>query len=269
MIRYNPEGSALRRDQKELVKMLKVVIDICNKNNIQWWLSSGTLLGAARHQGFIPWDDDLDIVLLKKDYKKLEKILCSLKSEEFVFHCMKTDVDYINVFGKFRKRKGTIQSNNNRYKYYKWIGIGFDIFAIEKTNYFSTFAASLIYQHLQGFTYNIDKYWVRKSLIRLIEFLCLDFVFPVLRLIGKINPKGEYHYVMGTGWPKHTFYEEYTFPLTTTLFEGESLPVPQNMDEYLKNVYGDWRTPPSEKDILKSIHCQEYKDEIFGKEHKE
>ena len=112
---YNPDGSALRRDQLELLRMLKVVDEICKENHIQWWLSSGTLLGAARHKGFIPWDDDMDIVLLKKDYKKLEKILCNYKSEEFVFHCFKTDADYVNCFGKFRKRHGSIQSSSHRY----------------------------------------------------------------------------------------------------------------------------------------------------------
>ena len=74
--RYNPDGSRLRHDQLELMKMLRVVTDICDANGIQWWLSSGTLLGAARHQGFIPWDDDLDIVLLKRDCKRLERLLC-------------------------------------------------------------------------------------------------------------------------------------------------------------------------------------------------
>ena len=57
-----------------------------------------------------------------------------------------------------------------------------------------------------------------------------------------------------------------TFPLTKTEFEGELMPVPKDMDSYLTNVYGDWRIPPSEEQIKKSIHCQEYRDEIFGKE---
>ena len=263
--KYNPEGSALRRDQLELLQMLKVVAGICEENNIQWWLSSGTLLGAARHKGFIPWDDDMDIVLLKKDYKKLEKILCNYQSDEYVFHCSKTDVDYVNTFGKFRKRKGCIQARSNRYSYYKWKGIGFDIFAIEKTNYLAARIADILYHRMQSLTYKLDNSHVRKPLIRVIEFFQFMVFNPILHVIGLINPRQEYHYVLGTGWPKHTFYMKYTFPLTTTEFEGVQMPVPKDMDSYLTNVYGDWRTPPTEEQIKKSIHCQEYRDEIFGK----
>ncbi len=264
--KYNPEGSALRRDQKELFRMLKIVADICKENNIQWWLSSGTLLGAARHQGFIPWDDDMDIVLLKKDYRRLEKILCNFKSDEFVFHCMKTDVDYVNSFGKFRKRHGAIQSSSHRYAYYKWKGIGFDIFAIEKTNYFSALMADKLYSRMQWKTLHIDTPWIRKPLIRIIEFFNFGLLFPVLKFIGLINPHKEYHYTLGSGWPNHIFYLKHTFPLTTAEFEGEQMPVPKDMDAYLTNVYGDWRKLPSEEDIKKAIHCQEYRDEIYGKD---
>ncbi len=264
--KYNPEGSALRRDQVELFKMLLVVDDICKQHGIQWWLSSGTLLGAARHQGFIPWDDDMDIVMLRKDYKRLEKILCEMQSEEFVFHCMRTDVDYINTFGKFRKREGRIQTNNRRYNYYKWAGIGLDIFAIEKTSYFAARMAKILYSNIQHLTSYITVGWIRKPLIRIIEALHFGLLFPILRLIGKINPNEEYHYTLGTGWAKHTFFMKDTFPLTTTEFEGIQLPAPKDMDAYLTNVYGNWRELPSDESIKRAIHCQEYKDEIFGKQ---
>ena len=265
--KYNPEGSALRRDQLELLRMLKVIAEICDSNGIQWWLSSGTLLGAARHKGFIPWDDDLDIVLLKKDYKRLEKILCDYKSDEFVFHCAKTDVDYVNRFGKFRKRQGSVQSASHRYSYYKWKGIGLDIFSIEKTSYSAAFVSNLIYSRMQSLTLNISRNSIRQPLIRVIEFINWSVLCPVIRIFGWLsNPKNEYHYTLSSGWPKHTFYLKDTFPLGKSVFEGELMPVPKDMDSYLTHVYGDWRTPPTEVQIKQSIHCQEYRDEIFGEE---
>jgi len=265
---YNPEGSALRRDQLELFKMLQNFDIICKRNNIQWWLSSGTLLGAARHQGFIPWDDDMDIVMMRDDYKRLVKILKKTGDTEYVLHCQETDIDYINVFGKYRKRQGRVSSPSRRYQYYKWAGIGFDVFHMEKTSLWSAKTAHSIYHILQKPTEYISVPWVRKPLIKFIEYLCDFLIFPILRLIGKYNPNEEYHYSLGSGWPKHTFFEKNIYPIKTTIFEGKQMPVPINMDEYLTLVYGNWRKLPSEDIIKHSIHCQEYRDEIFGKENK-
>ena len=250
----------------ELLAMLNVIADICRQHDIPWWLSSGTLLGAARHEGFIPWDDDVDIVLLRRDYKRLKRILLNLESEEFVFHTMDSDVEYVNTFGKFRKRQGRVRVTSRRYDYYRWAGVGLDIFAIEKTNYIAARIASVVYNNLQHPTSYIRCGWLRRPLIRLIEVLCLGILNPLLRLVGLINPRGEYHYALGTGWAKHTFFMRDTMPLARARFEGVEFPVPKDMDAYLTRVYGAWRKLPDDESIRRSIHCKAYIEEIYGKE---
>lgn len=256
--KYNPDGSLLRNDQLELLRMLKAFDKICKEHNIEWWLSSGTLLGAARHEGFIPWDDDLDIVMLRKDFKRLDRVMRKMRDEEYVYHSMSTDIDYVYAFAKFRKRKGEIDEGHRRSTYYKYKGAFIDIFAIERTNYFSARASSIIYNNLQHLTSYIGWAWLRRPLIALINILCFGIVIPILRLIGLVNPKGEYHYVLGSGWGRHRFFAKDTFPLTTIKFEGEEFPAPKDTDAYLTKVYGDWRKIPTEEQIRKAMHCPKY-----------
>ena len=81
---YNPEGSQLRQIQLNLVGILKEIDRVCRKNNITYWLDFGTLLGAVRHKGFVPWDDDLDIGIFKKDYKRFKKCMLKDLQDPFV-----------------------------------------------------------------------------------------------------------------------------------------------------------------------------------------
>lgn len=263
--KYNPDGSHLRKHQLELLEILKILSDICNKNNIQWWLSSGTLLGAMRHQGFIPWDDDVDIVMFKEDYKKLEKVLLNMHDDEFVLHSMKTDIEYVRCFAKFRKREGTEYSRDRRRNWYRWAGNYIDIFVIEKTSYVAALLSGGTYKNLVHLTSYIKIKRIRHLFIRIIEFLCLDILNPIFRLIGFINPKGEYHYILGMGWPWATYFKKDILPLTTASFEGIDFPVPYDSDKYLSGSYGDWRKLPSQDVIKKSIHRTVYVEEIFGK----
>ena len=151
---YNPEGSQLRKDQKEMVKVLVDFAEICEKHNISWWLCSGTLLGAARHKGFIPWDDDLDVSMLEEDYRKLEKVLAGMEDENYFFQTVKTDPEYINVFGKFRKKKKSVESTDYRARFFKYQGVALDVFYIEKATCFSAHLflspGSKCLQHLCG-----------------------------------------------------------------------------------------------------------------------
>ena len=264
--RYNPEGSKLRQNQKELLEMLIDLAAICKEHNIKWWLSSGTLLGAARHEGFIPWDDDIDITLLRRDFKRLQRILLKLNSDKYIYHSIHTDAEYTNFYGKFRKREGISLTTAKRHKYLKYRGPFIDIFSIERTSYFAARASKVIYNALQHPTVYIKTGWLRRLMVRLVEFLMLFIINPILRIVGLINPRKEYHYALGMAWPKSRFYIEDILPLSTATFEGESMPVPKDMDAYLSKVYGDWRTLPTEEQIRKSFHCHDYIQEIYGDE---
>lgn len=73
--------------QKELLKLLSIVHDICVENGINYTLHGGTLLGAVREKGFIPWDDDADIALFREDYERLKAIIVSKSSKDLYFDC--------------------------------------------------------------------------------------------------------------------------------------------------------------------------------------
>lgn len=263
---YNPEGSVLRNNQKDLLEILKDLSDICDRHGICWWLSSGTLLGAARHKGFIPWDDDIDIVMPRKDFKRLRKILLAEENDRYFLQCIQSDVEYVNLYMKFRKKGVRLKTLNPRTRYFKHAGPFVDIFCIEYTSYWTAYLSKFLYYSLQHPTSYVKVKWLRRTLNVLVEFICLGLLIPVLRILGKINPKHEYHYELGSGWPRHTFYKKDIYPLAKAEFEGVLYPVPKDMDNYLTNVYGDWRTLPEEKVIRNSLHTYETIEEIFGKQ---
>ena len=96
--RYNPEGSILRRAQLRELEILIEVDKICRKHNIEYFLDWGTLLGAVRHGGFIPWDDDIDISVRRKDYSRLCKVLKEELPENLAFQDRFTDWNLLCLF---------------------------------------------------------------------------------------------------------------------------------------------------------------------------
>lgn len=130
---YNPEGSALRNLQLRMLEILKSVDAICKKHNIPYWLSSGTLLGAVRHDGFIPWDDDIDIELLREDYLKLLDILPKELPEEYVLQTTDTDSGYVYLYAKVRDTNSYIEEKCVFNKHFEYKGAFIDIFPLEPT----------------------------------------------------------------------------------------------------------------------------------------
>ena len=99
--RFNPEGSLLRRQQHRMLEMVVELDRVCRKHNIPYFLYGGTLLGAVRHNGFIPWDDDLDVGLLREDYLRLLKVLPEELPSHIVLQSNDTDPNYFYFFSKF------------------------------------------------------------------------------------------------------------------------------------------------------------------------
>lgn len=92
----------LRQAQKIMLYIMKRIHEVCVEHNIKYWLDYGTLLGAVRHDGFIPWDDDMDISMMREDYEKFCKIAPDVLGEEFFWQTRHTDPLFFNEYGRVR-----------------------------------------------------------------------------------------------------------------------------------------------------------------------
>ena len=250
-LKYNPDGSDLRKYQLRLLEILKFIDSICKKHKIKYWLSSGTCLGAVRHKGFIPWDDDVDIEMLPSDYTRFCNILKHMESSQFALQTYETDKEYVAPFGKVRDVNSLIKENNLNDLRYKYKGFYVDVFPV----YYSS---SRIIARITGIIqYNllhrmalINNNRIRRFAIALNHFLVTNIIFSPLMLISRINCQNKIR-IGGLG---SAFLKRYDYKCIENLidweFEGCYFPIPKGYDEYLSNLYGNYMTLPD----LENIH---------------
>ena len=249
--RFNPDGSLLRRQQMRMLDILLEVDRICKRHRIPYWLSSGTLIGAMRHNGFIPWDDDLDIEMMRSDYLRLMKVLPSELPEWLALQNDETDPNYFFFYAKVRDRRSKMLEQNAYDRMWQEQGIFIDIFPMEQHPVWLHKLTETTGGHMYKIwrTSTDDQKAIRK--VRRIFDLNNKILFPCFRgFLSILTPPSSLLTPRKTitsamGIPFHNpRYQDEIFPLTTHVFEGLEFPVPHDANAHLRHIFGDYMQLP-------------------------
>ncbi len=240
----------LRKAQLVMLDELIELDKICKKYNIKYWIDGGSFLGAVRHKGFIPWDDDIDVCMLEEDYKKFLKIAKQELPRNIFLQTQETDKNYKWFpYEKLRDRNSIFIEEGQKENELFHQGINLDIFVMDsfkiKINKFLK-----IYNFLSKIETikisNIENnFIILKKIILKLKLNKLHYKFSRL-FLEKINNNSliGYRYL----FPQLFKYRD-IFPLSEIEFEGHKFPCPNNADAYLKELYGDtYMELPPEKD---------------------
>lgn len=257
----------MKRAWAAKLELLQIIIDICHKYDITYYAEYGTLLGAIRHKGFIPWDDDIDIALKRPDYNKLIRILPGELPDGIALAGLYAQNDTL-FLPTCQSIVVTISSDwdlldyMNRFHGFPYRNMGIDLFPLDyipNDPELSTVQQYLV-QKIVLCVRNWSKYdeGTRENQVKEIESLCgarisrdsyiLRSLMHLSDSIRALYPETECSHIAKDGFwftsgryvatPKEWFNETITVP-----FENITISVPQRYHEILTNRYGDYMTP--------------------------
>lgn len=259
---YNKEArengkTDIERLQNVLLEILKVTDSICRKHNLCYWLEAGNLLGHVRHDGFIPWDDDIDIAMPREDYEKFLEVAPKELPKDLFFQYMNSDPKKCK-WVKIRDNYSTVVMKYEEGKSVNYHqGVFLDVFPYD-----------LVKEDFRNVKIMINRKFnkSRNPILRKSRWLMNQMFTPPVKLIGMErlkkfvlnrycdeNPKTV---SMGIEIPNfyHTFDYDTVFPLKEIDFLGIKVFAPNNIDQYLKDMFGDYMKIPDEKD--RKIHAR-------------
>lgn len=263
------------------LKMQKVYLDIwkefdrvAKKNNLTYFLFNGTLIGAARHQGFIPWDDDFDIAMPRKDYDRLQYELSGEFQAPFFFQSFLTDPTHFSGLNRVRKSDTTMilrydyghPCNNGVYMdIYPMDNLPDDPKKCKKINDTATLFRLLFFFHVYGRakpSSTNEKYTVKQNLVKLMSKIIFamfgeaDVYKYFQKKLGAYKDENCKYAATISVHPNrksNVWFTEDMKETTHLTFEGYEMPVPIGWDRCMKRRYGDYmQIPPA--DQQKPIH---------------
>lgn len=245
--------ATLEEHQLALTVLLREFDRICRILDTPYVLFAGSLLGAARHQGFIPWDDDLDIMMLREDYDRFLQEADSVLDHEKFFLQKEFSEHWPMFFSKLRLNNTTCLEKLHPKDPSYHQGVYMDVFPCDHA------CGSLIGRKIQFFA---SKVVIAKALDRrgydTDSILKKIFIFfcrflpgkPFWKITKGIPGSGMVHSFFGAGssFRKNVFPERFFRERTTAVFEGVEYPVPREYDQLLTILYGDYMAIPPEED---------------------
>lgn len=244
----------LQRIQKELLTILKEVDTLFRKHAIRYSVFYGTLLGTIRHQGFIPWDDDLDIIIFQEDYEKALQLLRQYLPKKYIIHDKITDANYKINWSKITYVNSSVvhkiwHKNNNL----QFSGISVDLFRyweapcsrFRKMRNLKKERAKLLLLKASSTVSKIKK---SKLVLQALPHLIAYTTFLILDKIVKQEMKilTDPEDLISVPHNRETL-----FPFKEAKFEDVTVFVPNKPDIVLTELYGDFmQIPPKEKQVV-------------------
>lgn len=251
----------LKKLQRVEIEILDEVVKICNKHNLSYYLVGGTLLGAVRHKGFIPWDDDIDIGILRDDYEKFLEVAPLEIDDKFYIENRKYNKNFHLPYIKVKK-------NNTEYKegftpkLGNHNGIFIDIFPlnnIKKPNgFFTKIRLILIKNTIQAVQVKLKLTSLRECRRPLLCFLYQPFSVNTLykfhKFLMTMDDKKNTNYLCNlcsTYKLSKEIFERKLLEQAEYDFENKKYTSFKDYNTYLTKVYGDYMTlPPEDERII-------------------
>lgn len=251
----------LKDIQARGLEILLIVDEICKNNGVKYFLEGGTLLGAIRHKGFIPWDDDVDIAMLREDYELFLVLARDELPERYFLQTNETDSKFPFGFTKIVDTKSRFP--NDRSKFMK--GFCIDVLPVDNADDNGTVHSINIFQTkmIQGLSKSkiiLDMSNYQSAFIKFSVILAslVGKLFPTKLLMNiqkRIATKNNNRVTMNKCFYSYPFdYLDRLFPkeiyedVEMVEFEGHEFPAPKGWDKVLTILYGDYMTPPPQEE---------------------